>query len=54
MVCSWISYNLKMILVVQLSWASEGFFPGGATRWFFQYFSRGGQKWWNLVFTTRN
>jgi len=34
-------------------WASEGFFPGGATRGFFLTFSRG-PKWWNLIFPTRN
>jgi len=30
------------------TWASEGFFQAGATREFFQNFSRGRQKWWNL------
>ena len=34
--------------------ASEGFFPGGASREFSQIFCRGGQKWWNLFFTPRN
>ena len=36
------------------TWAPEGIFPGGATSGFFQRFSTGDQKWWNLFFTTRN
>jgi len=36
------------------AWASKLFFPGGGTRGFFQSFSRGGKKWRNLLFTTRN
>jgi len=37
------------------AWASEGIFPGGTTSGFFsKRFSRVGQTWWNLFFTTRN
>ena len=36
-------------------WASEGFFPGEASRVFSQnFFQGGGQKWWNLVLTPWN
>jgi len=35
------------------SWVSEGFFPGGGHRVFFQNFSRE-PKWWNLFFPTHN
>jgi len=37
------------------SWLSEGFFPGGGTRVFFQNFSKGGgRKVDKFVFSTRN
>jgi len=31
-------------ILIMHSWASEGFFPGGATRVFFLNFSRGGKS----------
>ena len=36
------------------AWASEGIFPGMPLVDFSKRFSTGGQKWWNLLFTTRN
>jgi len=36
------------------AWASEGIFPVGALVGFSKSFSKEGQKWWNLFFTTRN
>jgi len=32
----------------------KDFIPGEGTRGLFQKFSKEGQKWWNLFFTTRN
>ena len=55
--CTWCRCGLRNSFAgnwVLSPWASEGFFPGVATRGFFQNFSRGDQKWWNLVFTPQN
>ena len=50
-------FNRKSIsrnITHRQSLKSEGFFQGGAVGDFPKYFSRGGQKWWNLFFTPRN
>jgi len=41
-------------LEMKFIWASERFFPGGASRGFSQKVFQWGQKWWNLFFTPRN
>jgi len=64
---SWCMAHVEINNILHLKWAinvdkykpkgngrRKDFFPGGGTRGFFQIFSKGGQKLWNLFFPTWN
>jgi len=47
-----VGYRWQKTLLTLRAWATEGFLPGEATSRFFLNFSRGCEKWSNLILTT--